>query len=61
MVAYLEQRYCRSASRYTTSAFLRVKLGEALDKRGLSARIFETQREAIEASKPWIEGAATAA
>ncbi len=61
IVKYFGERYLSTVSRYTTSAFLRVKLGEALDKRGLSARIFETQREAIEASRPWTEGAATAA
>ena len=45
IVRYFGERYLSTVSRYTTSAFLRVKLGEALDKRGLSARIYETQRE----------------
>lgn len=33
-------------SRYTTSTFLRHKLGAALDERGLAPHIFETRREA---------------
>jgi propionate CoA-transferase len=46
MVRYMEMHYYTSASRYTTSAFLRVKLGEALSRRNVSARIFETSEEA---------------
>ena len=60
IVRYFGERYLSTVSRYTTSAFLRVKLGEALQDRGLSARIYETQAEAIEASRPWTEGAAAA-
>jgi len=48
MVAYLEQRYYRSASRYTTSAFLRLKLGESLAERHLAPHVFETEVEAQE-------------
>ena len=33
-------------SRYTTSGFLRIKLGEALEKRGVAAHIFESAEEA---------------
>ncbi|MDB5489430.1 MAG: acyl CoA:acetate/3-ketoacid CoA transferase [Reyranella sp.] len=46
MIAYLEQRYYTSASRYTTSAFLRLKLGEGLAERRLAPHIFETEIEA---------------
>ena len=46
MIAYLEKRYYRSASRYTTSAFMRMKLGEALTERHVAPHIFETQAEA---------------
>jgi propionate CoA-transferase len=46
MIAYLEKRYYSSASRYTTSAFMRLKLGEALAERHVAAHIFETQEEA---------------
>jgi propionate CoA-transferase len=46
MIAYLEKRYYSSASRYTTSAFMRMKLGEALTERHVAPHIFETQAEA---------------
>ncbi len=46
MIAYLEQRYYTSASRYTTSAFLRLKLGEGLAELRLAPHIFETESEA---------------
>jgi propionate CoA-transferase len=53
MVKYLTDRYYTTVSRYTTSAFMRLKLGEALEHRGVSSHIFESQREALEATKPW--------
>ena len=46
MVRYLETHYYTTASRYTTSAFLRIKLGEALSRRSVAAHIFETRSEA---------------
>jgi propionate CoA-transferase len=46
MVRYMETHYYTTASRYTTSAFLRLKLGEALSRRRVSAHIFETAEEA---------------
>ena len=46
MIAYLEQRYYSSASRYTTSAFMRLKLGEGLAERNVAPHIFETRSEA---------------
>jgi propionate CoA-transferase len=46
MVRYLEMHYYTTASRYTTSAFLRMKLGEALSRRSVAAHIFETSGEA---------------
>jgi propionate CoA-transferase len=46
MIAYLENRYYSSASRYTTSAFMRMKLGEGLAERRVAPHIFETQAEA---------------
>jgi propionate CoA-transferase len=56
MVRYLSERYYTHVSRYTTSAFMRLKLGEALEGRGLSPHIYETQREALDSAKPWTEG-----
>ena len=46
MVRYMETHYYTTASRYTTSAFMRLKLGEALSRRRVSAHIFETREEA---------------
>lgn len=46
MVRYMETRYYTTASRYTTSAFLRFKPGEALAKRRVVPHIFETGEEA---------------
>jgi propionate CoA-transferase len=39
-------RFYSGVSRYTTSGFLRMKLGEALEKRGLAPHIFESAKEA---------------
>jgi propionate CoA-transferase len=46
MIRYMETHYYTTASRYTTSAFLRLKLGEALARRRVAPHIFETADEA---------------
>ena len=46
MITYLQNRYYSSASRYTTSAFLRMKLGAGLAERNLAPHVFETFPEA---------------
>jgi propionate CoA-transferase len=46
LVEYIDQTYYLSVHRYTTSAFLRLKLGKELGKRSLSPRIYETVEEA---------------
>jgi propionate CoA-transferase len=46
MVRYLATSYYTTSSRYTTSAFMRLKLGEAMSKRQLAPHIFETKDEA---------------
>ena len=46
MVTYLQTRYYTSASRYTTSAFMRLKLGASLAERALAPHVFETLAEA---------------
>jgi len=46
MVRSLTDRFYSGVSRYTTSGFLRIKLGEALEKRGVAAHIFESAQEA---------------
>jgi propionate CoA-transferase len=55
MVRNLSDRYYTHVSRYTTSAFMRLKLGEALEHRGVAPHIFETQREALDAARPWAQ------
>ena len=42
MVRYMEDAYYTEVSRYTTSAFLRVKLGDALERAGVKPHLFET-------------------
>lgn len=46
MVKDLSDQYYNDVSRYTTSAFMRLKLGAALESRGLAAHIYETPQEA---------------
>ncbi len=46
LVQYIDSTYYLSVHRYTTSAFLRLKLGKELAKRELSPRIYETVEEA---------------
>src|SRR6516164_8711524 len=45
-VSQLVDRYYSGVSRYTTSSFLRIKLGEALQRRGVAPHIFESAQEA---------------
>jgi len=51
MVKYLMDNYYEGATRFTTSAFLRKKLGDALKKRQVSPHIYETHKEAQKALK----------
>ncbi|MBI3150150.1 MAG: acyl CoA:acetate/3-ketoacid CoA transferase [Betaproteobacteria bacterium] len=46
MVSWLCEHYYQEVTRYTTSAFLRLKLGEALARRGLTAKVYENAEEA---------------
>ncbi|HYD94371.1 MAG TPA: acyl CoA:acetate/3-ketoacid CoA transferase [Noviherbaspirillum sp.] len=50
MVKDLHEKYYTHVSRYTTSAFMRMKMGTALESRGLAAHIFETQQEAVDSA-----------
>jgi propionate CoA-transferase len=50
MVQYV-LRYYENVTRYTTSAFLRMKLGEELEKRHLAPYIYETPEEAKKSLK----------
>jgi len=46
MISQLEYDYYLTACRYTTSAFLRQKLGDDLKSRSIQPHIFETRKEA---------------
>ncbi|MBL8319082.1 MAG: acyl CoA:acetate/3-ketoacid CoA transferase [Burkholderiaceae bacterium] len=47
MVSELQAKYYRTAVRYTTSAFMRMKLGAELSARRSASHVFETRGEAI--------------
>ena len=47
MVKSLVENYYFGVSRYTTSGFLRAKLGKALDGRGVAPHIYESATEAL--------------
>ncbi len=51
MVKQVSDAYYTDVSRYTTSAFMRLKLGAALEKRGLAAHIYETPQEALSTAR----------
>jgi propionate CoA-transferase len=46
MLTYMQNRYYKSVSRYTTSAFMRLKLLNALAERDLAPHVFESRDEA---------------
>jgi propionate CoA-transferase len=48
MVQEVVERYYLGVTRFTTSSFMRAKLGDALAKRNLSPHIFESEQEARE-------------
>jgi propionate CoA-transferase len=47
MVSALQAKYYHTALRYTTSAFMRMKLGTELQARQSAAHVFETHSEAV--------------
>jgi propionate CoA-transferase len=47
MIEYMSQHYYLTTTRYSTSAFARMKMKEAMAKRGLQPHVFE-RREAAE-------------
>ncbi len=60
MVRDLIDRFYSGVTRYTTSSFMRVKLGDALERRNVSPHIYEGQEEALNQLHA-LEQAATAA
>jgi propionate CoA-transferase len=55
-ISYLQQRFYETASRYTTSAFLRLKMGDALAERELAPHVFETKNEAADFTESQNQG-----
>ncbi len=49
LIRFLMDNYYEKATRFTTSAFLRMKLGQALSKRKVSPHLFETREDAQKA------------
>ena len=60
MVRDLIERFYSGVTRYTTSSFMRVKLGDALEQRNVAPHIYEGQEEALNQLHE-LEKAATAA
>lgn len=52
MVKGIMDAFYTEAHRYTTSTFMRMKMGDSLKERGMSPHIYETHKEASEAFKP---------
>jgi propionate CoA-transferase len=46
LVRYVEKKYYLKVSRYTTNAFMRLKLAHELAKRSITSSVQETLREA---------------
>ena len=46
MVRHMEEAHYTTVTRYTTSAFLRMKLGDALSRREVAPHVYETEAEA---------------
>ncbi|MDX2258755.1 MAG: malonate decarboxylase subunit alpha [Hyphomicrobiaceae bacterium] len=49
MIQYMLEHHYLTSTRYTTSAFMRVKMQEALNRRGLAPHIFERAEDAHQA------------
>jgi propionate CoA-transferase len=59
MLTYMQNRYYKSVSRYTTSAFMRIKLLDALAKRDLAPHVFESREKAHELLESQTGGTAS--
>ncbi len=53
MVRYMEENFYTRVTRYTTSAFMRMKLGDALSRREVAPHIYESREDA-----EWCAGGA---
>jgi propionate CoA-transferase len=45
MARDVQERFYSKASRYTTSAFMRLKLGDALQRREIAPHVFRDRRD----------------
>ncbi|HEX3182673.1 MAG TPA: acyl CoA:acetate/3-ketoacid CoA transferase [Beijerinckiaceae bacterium] len=61
MITYMQSRYYETATRYTTSAFMRLKLGAGLKDRDVAPHVFETRQEAHAAADGGLASASTLA
>ena len=52
MARDVQSRFYDKASRYTTSAFMRLKLGDALQRREMAPHVFETAAEEAAQFRP---------
>ena len=59
MVSELQAKHYSTAVRYTTSAFMRMKLGAELSARHSAAHVFETRDEAVAFAAQHVWGALT--
>ena len=55
MARDVQARFYDKASRYTTSAFMRLKLGDALQRREMAPHVFETAAEEAVRFRPTAE------
>ncbi|MGS2718714.1 acyl CoA:acetate/3-ketoacid CoA transferase [Eionea flava] len=55
MIDEMETQFYTTCTRYSTGAFLRMKLGEALNKRKVSPHLFESDKQAKKALNKYIE------
>jgi propionate CoA-transferase len=53
-VAQVEKEYYTSCTRYSTGAFLRMKLGKALEKRKVAPHLFESDKQARKALTKYL-------
>ena len=54
MISKVEAEYYTTSTRYSTGAFLRMKLGAALSKRKVSPHLFESDKQARKALKNYL-------
>jgi propionate CoA-transferase len=55
MISRVESEFYTTSTRYSTGAFLRMKLGDALAKRKVSPHIFESDKQAKKALNKYLE------